>query len=124
MTTDPPTVDQARAALGEILARPEFAEPEEGFFERFRREALSWILDNVPQARERAENGELCFGTIDCWLIWKLTGGGSHATDASNASRTLLCDLHTGTWSETLLDLFGVPAALMPSIVSGIETVS
>ncbi len=78
---------------------------------------LGWILERTPDARARAENGDLCFGTIDCWLIWKLTGGGTHATDASNASRTLLCDLGSGRWSETLLDTFGVPAPLMPEIV-------
>ncbi len=78
---------------------------------------LRWILDHAPDARARAESGDLCFGTIDCWLVWKLTGGRTHATDASNASRTLLCDLERGEWSEALLDVFGVPAPMLPAIV-------
>ena len=78
---------------------------------------LQWMLNELPDARARAEAGELCFGTIDCWLIWKLTGGATHATDASNASRTLLCDLHSGAWSERLLEMFDIPAALLPEIV-------
>ncbi len=78
---------------------------------------LAWILDHVDGARERAEAGELCFGTIDCWLVWNLSGGDAHLTDASNASRTLLCDLGTGDWSEELLELFGVPDAMLPEIV-------
>lgn len=78
---------------------------------------LSWLLDHTGGARKRAENGELCFGTIDSWLIWQLTGGRRHATDASNASRTLLCDLRTGSWSDELLELFGVPASVLPEIV-------
>ncbi len=78
---------------------------------------LAWILEHVDGARERAEAGELCFGTIDCWLIWQLTGGAVHATDASNASRTLLCDLHSGDWSQPMLELLEVPRAMLPEIV-------
>ncbi len=80
---------------------------------------LRWLLDNVPGARARAEGGELLAGTIDSWLIWKLTGGpkgGVHVTDATNASRTLLMDLKTLEWDQGLLDLFGVPRALLPTI--------
>ncbi|MDR7101699.1 glycerol kinase GlpK [Croceicoccus sp. BE223] len=77
---------------------------------------IAWLLDHVPGARERAERGELAFGTIDCFLLWRLTGGRVHATDATNASRTLLYDLAAGTWSETLCDLFRVPMALLPRI--------
>jgi glycerol kinase len=74
------------------------------------------MLDNVPGARERAEKGELAFGTIDSFLIWRLTGGRVHATDATNASRTLLFDIHRGRWDEELLALFGVPPALLPEV--------
>ncbi|HTQ79064.1 MAG TPA: glycerol kinase GlpK [Thermoanaerobaculia bacterium] len=78
---------------------------------------LAWILDRVPGARARAEAGELAFGTVDSWLIARLTGGKVHATDPSNASRTLLYNLATGTWDDELLTLFGVPRALLPEIV-------
>ena len=77
---------------------------------------IRWILENVPGARERAERGELAFGTIDSWLLWNLTGGKEHATDGSNASRTLLCDLRTGQWDLEMLRLFDVPARLLPTI--------
>ena len=77
---------------------------------------IAWILDHVPGARARAERGELAFGTVDTWLLWKLTGGRVHATDATNASRTMLFDIHTGTWSESLLRLFNVPRALLPEV--------
>jgi glycerol kinase len=78
---------------------------------------LAWLLDRVPGARSRAERGELAFGTVDTWLIWQLTDGAVHATDASNASRTLLFNLHTGDWDPVLLGILGVPAACLPSIV-------
>ena len=78
---------------------------------------LEWLLDNVPGARTRAERGELAFGTVDSWLIWKLTGGRVHATDASNASRTLLVNLHTLQWDEALLKLFRIPASLLPQVL-------
>ncbi len=77
---------------------------------------IAWILDHVPDARRRAENGELAFGTIDCWLLWKLTGGRLHATDATNASRTLLYNLHTARWDDELLDFFRVPTKLLPEV--------
>lgn len=78
---------------------------------------LQWLLDNVPGARERAQRGDLAFGTIDTWLAWNLSGGRVHATDPSNASRTLLLDLHTLDWDDTLLALFDIPRALLPKIV-------
>ncbi len=78
---------------------------------------LEWLLDNVPGARERAEAGELAFGTVDSWLIWNLTGGMVHATDASNASRTLLFNLHTQDWDDELLALLRVPRAVLPDVV-------
>lgn len=77
---------------------------------------LAWILENVPGARERAEAGELLFGTVDTWLIWVLTGGLVHATDPTNASRTMLYDIHEGRWDEELLALFDVPASMMPEV--------
>jgi len=77
---------------------------------------LAWLLDNVPGARRRADAGELAFGTIDCWLLWKLTRGRVHATDATNASRTLLFNIHTQQWDEDLLKLFGIPASLLPEV--------
>lgn len=78
---------------------------------------LAWLLDHVPGARQRAENGELAFGTVDSWLIWNLTGGRLHVTDASNASRTLLFNLHTLAWDKALLRLFNVPAAVLPQVL-------
>ncbi len=77
---------------------------------------ICWILRNVPGARERAEAGELLFGTVDTWLIWVLTGGLVHATDPTNASRTMLFDIHRGCWDQELLNLFGIPASMMPEV--------
>jgi len=77
---------------------------------------LRWLLDHVDGARARAERGELAFGTVDSWLLWKLTEGRVHATDASNASRTLLFDIHRGEWSDELLGLFDIPRALLPEL--------
>jgi glycerol kinase len=79
---------------------------------------LKWLLDHVPEARARAARGELAFGTIDTWLVWKLTNGAVHATDASNASRTLLFDIHKGEWDDDLLTLFDVPRRVLPRVVS------
>jgi len=80
---------------------------------------IKWILDNVPDARERAENGELLFGNMDTWLIWNLTG--SHITDVTNASRTLMMDLKTLDWSEEILDILGIPRVMLPEILSSSE---
>jgi glycerol kinase len=77
---------------------------------------IAWILDQVPGARARAERGELAFGTIDCFLLWRLTGGRVHATDVTNAARTLLFDIHTQQWDEELLRLLRVPRALLPQV--------
>ena len=76
---------------------------------------FKWILNNIPAARDKAAHGRLAFGTIDTWLIWKLSGG-AHFTDPSNASRTLLFNIHTGEWDEELLDLFGVPRRVLPEV--------
>ena len=75
---------------------------------------ITWILDHVPGARDLADAGGLAFGTVDSWLIWKLTGGRIHVTDASNASRTMLFNIHTGQWDDELLDIFRVPKSMMP----------
>jgi glycerol kinase len=77
---------------------------------------IAWILDHVPGARDRAERGELAFGTVDSWLLWKLTGGAVHATDATNASRTQLYNITTGDWDDVLLDLFRVLRNLLPQV--------
>ena len=77
---------------------------------------VAWILDHVEGARARAEQGELAFGTIDCFLIWRLTGGRVHATDATNASRSNLYNIHSGEWDESLLKLFNVPASVLPEV--------
>ena len=78
---------------------------------------LCWMLDNIPGARSRAEQGELAFGTIDSWLAWKLSGGRRHITDASNASRTLLLNLHTGQWDDSMLEMLRIPRACLPCVV-------
>ncbi len=79
---------------------------------------LAWLLNHVPGARQKAERGELAFGTIDSWLIWHLTAGKVHATDASNASRTMLCDIHSVEWDEELLSWLDIPRSVLPQIVS------
>ena len=78
---------------------------------------LQWLLDNVPGAREQAERGELAFGTVDSWLIWQLTQGQRHVTDVSNASRTMLCNVHTNAWDDELLDHMKIPRSLMPEVL-------
>ena len=82
---------------------------------------IRWILDNVPGARAKAEAGELCFGTVDTWLLWKLTEGRVHATDRTNASRTMLYNIRENRWDEELLDRFGVPASMLPEVKSSSE---
>ncbi len=82
---------------------------------------VKWILDNVEGARDKAQRGELCFGTVDSWLLWKLTNGEVHATDVSNASRTLLFNIHTMQWDTELLSLFGIPENMLPEVRSSSE---
>ncbi|MEZ0388518.1 MAG: FGGY family carbohydrate kinase, partial [Verrucomicrobium sp.] len=83
---------------------------------------VAWILENVPGARAKAEAGKLAFGTVDTWLIWKLTSGQHvHVTDPSNASRTMLYNIHTGDWDKDLLKLFKVPASMLPEVRSSSE---
>jgi glycerol kinase len=78
---------------------------------------IAWLLDNVPGAREQAQRGELAFGTVDSWLLWQLTGGALHATDVTNASRTMLFNVRENRWDDGLLNLFGVPRELMPKVL-------
>jgi len=85
---------------------------------------LRWILDHIDQGQARAEAGELCFGTIDSWLVWKLTNGSVHVTDRSNASRTLLMNLASGDWDDFMLDLLRIPRAMLPRVVSSCEEVA
>jgi len=82
---------------------------------------LNWILDNVKGARELADAGRLAFGTVDSWLVWKLTGGKVHVTDVSNASRTMLFNIHTLSWDDDLLELFNIPAGVLPVVRSSSE---
>lgn len=82
---------------------------------------LQWILNQLPDARRQAEAGELCFGTIDSWLLWKLTNGGVHATDVTNASRTMLYNIHTLQWDDDLLQLLNIPISMMPEVRSSSE---
>jgi glycerol kinase len=78
---------------------------------------ISWILNEVPGAKEKAHRGELVFGTVDSYLLWKLTGGEEHRTDATNASRTMLFNIHTQTWDDELLELFDIPKAMLPEVM-------
>jgi len=82
---------------------------------------LRWLLDHIPGARAQAVAGELAFGTVDTWLIWQLTGGQSHVTDISNASRTLLFNIHTGQWDDELLALFDIPRAVLPQVQASVS---
>ena len=82
---------------------------------------IKWILDNVEGAREKAQRGELCFGTIDSWLLWKLTNGAVHATDVSNASRTMIFNIHTMDWDDELLQLMNIPKSMLPEVRSSSE---
>jgi len=82
---------------------------------------INWILENVPNARRQAENGELAFGTVDSWLVWKLTDGERHLTDVSNASRTMLFNIKTLDWDEELLNIFDVPKSILPDVYSSSE---
>lgn len=84
---------------------------------------LQWILEHVPDARNKARDGELLFGTVDTWLVWKLTNGAVHVTDQSNASRTMLMDLESGEWESELLEVFGVPRAMLPKIMASSQVV-
>ena len=113
-----PFCDELKArGLGEIIA------DKTGLLidAYFSASKIRWLLDNVPGARERAERGELCFGTVDSWLIWQLSGGAVHVTDYSNASRTMLFNIHTLRWDEELCEIFGIPRSILPRPVGNSE---
>ena len=113
-----PFCDELKArGLGEIIAE------KTGLLidAYFSASKIRWLLDNVPGARERAERGELCFGTVDSWLIWQLSGGAVHVTDYSNASRTMLFNIHTLRWDEELCEIFGIPRSILPRPVGNSE---
>lgn len=82
---------------------------------------IKWLLDNVPGARQKAEKGELAFGTVDSWLVWNLTGGAVHATDVTNASRTMIFNIHTLSWDDELLNLFDIPQNILPAVHASSE---
>jgi glycerol kinase len=105
--------DQIKAGGHEALIRSRTGLVVDAYFSGTK---ASWILDQVPGARDRADKGLLCFGTIDTWLIWKLTGGAVHATDPSNASRTMLYNIGTGQWDADLLKILNVPATVLPTV--------
>ncbi len=105
--------EELRRAGGEALVRRKTGLLLDPYFSATK---LRWLLDNVAGVRERARSGELAFGTVDSWLVWKLSGGRRHVTDATNASRTLLYDIRAGDWDDELLTLFGVPRELLPEV--------
>ena len=116
-----PDCDALRAAGHEAMLAAKTGLVLDAYFSGTK---LKWLLDHVPGARARAARGELAFGTIDTWLVWKLTNGAVHVTDASNASRTLLYDIHTGTWDDELLALFDIPREVLPRVVSSSEVIA
>jgi glycerol kinase len=110
--------DQLRSNGADQLIRQKTGLVTDAYFSGTK---IRWILENVPGAREKANNGELCFGTVDTWLLWNLTKGKVHATDVSNASRTMLCNIHSLQWDSELLEIMNVPAAMLPEIRSSSE---
>lgn len=110
--------DELRSETRHALSLPDLIQQKTGLIidAYFSATKVKWILDNVPGARQRAENGELAFGTIDSWLTWNLTNGEVHVTDVSNASRTMLFNIHTLQWDAELLKLFDIPASVLPEV--------
>jgi glycerol kinase len=108
-----PLCEELREAGAESLVRERTGLVIDPYFSGTK---LAWLLDTIPGARARAERGELAFGTVDTWLVWHLTGNRTHVTDVSNASRTLLFNIHGGDWDEELLRLLRVPRALLPDV--------
>jgi len=108
-----PQCEELRAASAESLVRERTGLVIDPYFSGTK---IAWLLDNVPGARTRAEHGELAFGTVDTWLAWQLTGNRTHVTDVSNASRTLLFNIHTNDWDAELLRLLRVPRPLLPDV--------
>jgi glycerol kinase len=113
-----PVCDRLRAAGAEQLFQDRTGLVLDAYFSGTK---ILWILDNIPGARARAEAGDLCFGTVDTWLVWHMTGGRLHITDASNASRTLLYNIHTRQWDAELLELMRVPSSMMPQVRASSE---
>jgi len=111
------TADRCELLVKEGLAEPIRAKTGLVIDPYFSATKLEWLLANVPGLKGRADKGELLFGTIDSWLVWKLTAGRLHLTDPSNASRTQLYDIHRGEWDGELLQIFGVPRAMLPEVV-------
>jgi glycerol kinase len=109
--------DKVRAAHGELVRQKTGLEVDA----YFSASKIKWLLDNVEGARARAEAGELAFGTVDTWLVWRLTNGKLHITDPSNASRTMLYNINTLGWDDELLDIFGVPRAMLPEVRTSSE---
>lgn len=107
-------IDRLRADGMEEVVREKTGLVPDAYFSATK---IEWILDHVPGARKRAEAGELLFGTVDCWLVWKLTGGAVHATDYTNASRTMLFNIHTLEWDTELLSYFHIPQAMLPKVL-------
>ncbi len=110
--------DELKAAGHEALFQQKTGLVVDAYFSATK---IKWILDNVAGAREKAERGELAFGTIDCWLIWKLTYGELHITDASNACRTMIYNIHAGEWDDELLKLLDIPRSILPEVRSSSE---
>ncbi len=108
-----PLCDELREAGAESLVRERTGLVIDPYFSGTK---LAWLLDNVPGARARAERGELAFGTVDTWLVWQLTGNRTHVTDPTNASRTMLFNIHAGDWDDELLRLLRVPRAVLPDV--------
>src|SRR5438105_2193022 len=108
-----PLCDELRKAGAESLVRERTGLVIDPYFSGTK---IAWLLDHVPGARARADRGELAVGTVDTWLIWNLTGNRTHVTDPSNASRTLLYNIHTRQWDPELLNLLGVPRAILPDV--------
>jgi glycerol kinase len=109
--------DRIRAAYGEMIRKKTGLETDA----YFSASKISWILKNIKGAAALAEKGELCFGTVDTWLVWKLTGGSLFVTDVSNASRTMLFDINNLEWDSELLNIFGVPLSMLPEVRSSSE---
>ncbi len=109
--------DEIRASYAEVICEKTGLQVDA----YFSASKLNWILENIPNARKQAENGELLFGTIDTWLIWNLTFGKTHITDVSNASRTMLFNINSLDWDDKLLEIFKIPRQMLPKIVSSSE---
>jgi glycerol kinase len=108
-----PACDAVRAAGLEPLVRTRTGLVIDPYFSASK---IQWLLDHTPGLRRRAERGEIAFGTVDCWLVWRLTGGAVHVTDATNAARTMLYDIHAGAWDDELLAVWRIPREVLPAV--------